>query len=70
MEKHSSAEILLGVIIDLERNFENHPRFMCKRLSRQISTVACITSYMSYKEYHKVQYYDLYFLAFIQMISV
>ena len=38
----STAETLLGIIIDSELNFENHLNSLCNKVSRKINSLDCI----------------------------
>ena len=42
----STAETLLGVIIDSELNFENHLSAICNKVSRKINALGRIANYM------------------------
>ena len=43
----SNAEILLGITIDSELNFENHLSAKCNKVSRIINVLERIANYMS-----------------------
>ena len=46
----STAEILLGITIDSELNFENHLSAVCTKMSRKNNAPGPIPNYMSSEE--------------------
>ena len=52
--KSSTAETLLGITIDSELNFDNHPSAICNKVSRKINTLGRIANYMSLEKHRIV----------------
>ena len=52
--KSSTAETLLGIIIDSELNFDNHLSAICNKVSRKINALGWIANYMSLEKRHIV----------------
>ena len=50
----STAETLLGIIIDSQLNFENHLPAICNKLSRKINALGWIANYMPLEKRHIV----------------
>ena len=48
----STAETLLGITIDSELNFQNHPSAICNKVSRKINALGRTANYMPLEKRH------------------